>query len=166
MTDDDLKSIHWMKKRELISMDKREIYETMLNGFMMAEDAQIGLWGLNLIADPCAYEIVKPFQFSRPVLSPFCGILDQELRYDETLTLKEDYDYYLQSLRKYRKVLRFDFMSYNVDHQKMKGGCQTYRTKELEKEQADLFQKKWGSDIAKRNKRRPESVNLRIYPPL
>jgi hypothetical protein len=166
MTDDDLKSVHWLLNRKLKYLDNQEIEQILNNGFQMALDLKCGLWGMNLMCDPMAYSINKPIQLSRPVLSPLCGILDNELRYDEALTLKEDYDYYLQSLRKYRKVLRYDFLSYLVDHQKLQGGCQTYRTKELEKEQADLFQKKWGSDIVKRNKRRPDSINMRISPPL
>jgi len=166
MVDDDLKAVRWTVDRQLVDLSVDEIYHVMVNSFMMCEDADIGLWGMNLLEDPMAYSINKPIQFARPILGPFFGILDQELRYDESIPLKEDYDYFLQSLRKYRRCLRFDYLSYYVDHQKLPGGCQEIRTAEKEKEQNRLFQEKWGSKIVRKNHRNKNSINMRVFPPL
>lgn len=63
--------------------------------------------------------------------------------------LKEDYDYSLQILNKYRKILRFNKYHYVCGHIKVKGGCASYRTSDKELEQAQKFQAKWGSRIVK-----------------
>jgi hypothetical protein len=88
--------------------------------------------------------------------------LDTTVRYDEQITLKEDYDYFLQMLFKHKRVLRINYLSYLCDHQKMAGGCQIYRTNEKEKENFDLFQKKWGSKLVRKNVGSKDSINPTI----
>ena len=161
MVDDDLTSIRWLLKRKDIVLDNASIIKLIKTGFEMASDAKCGLWGLNLNTDPLSYHVNKPFSFSLPVLGTFSGILDDSLRYDENITLKEDYDYFIQQMMKYRKVLRFNFLHYECDHLKMKGGCQEYRTLNEESRQKVLLQEKWGSKIVKYNYiRKGESTNM------
>lgn len=69
------------------------------------------------------------------------------LRYDETLPLKEDYDFFIQNVQRYGGVVRFNAVNYLCDHQKMEGGCQVYRTKEKERENMEALIAKWGSDV-------------------
>jgi hypothetical protein len=160
MVDDDIKNFYWTKKRIRTPISKEELTFQIENGFQLAEDCGSGLFGMNLQCDPMFYRISTPFSFNAPVLGPFIGILDTSLRYDENLPLKEDYDYFIQQLRKHRKIIRANFLTYDADHLKLKGGCQTYRNEELEKKQNELLIKKWGTDVIDFNPRNPESINL------
>ena len=76
-----------------------------------------------------------------------------DLRFDESLPLKEDYDFTLQNLNKYRIALRVNKFYYKTKQAEQVGGCATYRNIEREKEQFLLLQKKWGSSIIKRDKK-------------
>jgi len=93
--------------------------------------------------------IEQGFNMSNTVSASFMGFLNNELRFDERLPLKDDYDYCLQNLNKYRKILRFNYACLvKKDHGNL-GGCADYRTMSREKDQLKLMQKKWGSKIVK-----------------
>ena len=162
MVDDDMKSIKWLLHRKFRKFDQSEIMHIFENGYQMAEDAKCGIWGMNMLPDPKSYRTYSPVSFSLPILGPLINILDCSIKYDETLTLKEDYDLFLQHIKKHRKALRFNFLFYDVDHLTLPGGCQTYRTSQREKEQNILLQKKWGSDIVRENTVNPGSINMII----
>lgn len=164
MVDDDISSFNFMFNRRLNKLDKQSIVHMIDNGFQMAQDCGAGLWGMNVNSDPIAYRTYMPFCFSKVILGPFSGILDTEIKYDERIPLKEDYDLFLQHLNNHRKVLRFNFLSYSCDHQKLAGGCQETRTSEREKEQFEIFRQKWGS-IVKHNTR-IKSINPIVRPGL
>lgn len=160
MVDDDYKKVgRFNQDRKLEAMSPEHIDEMTLNGFQMCIDADIKFWGLNNMVDPRAYSINIPFYFSCCVLGPWQAMLDTKMRYDEELTLKEDYDMTLQMLFHHRRVLRFNMYAYDVNHQTLKGGCQSMRTKEKEIEQNELLKKKWG-DVIKENKWAKDSINL------
>ena len=75
------------------------------------------------------------------------GFVNNELRFDERLPLKDDYDYCLQNLNKYRKILRFNYACMiKKDHGNL-GGCADYRTMSREMDQLKLLQKKWANKI-------------------
>jgi hypothetical protein len=161
MVDDDMSYISRNLNRKIKKLEPDEIDAMIECGFQMAEDSGCTLWGLNVNHDPMSYSINKPLQFGRVVLGPFTAVLDRSILFDEELTLKEDYDFFLQHLSKARRVLRFDYLSYLVDHKKLAGGCQTYRTKEQEIEQNKLLRKKWG-DVVQENTRFKGSNNVQV----
>jgi hypothetical protein len=160
--DDDIDHILFLHKRERVPLIGERLAKQLRIGFDLCQQVGAGLWGINLIADPIGYSINRPLSFHTPCLGPFSGHLIDELRYDENLFLKEDYDFYLQKVKKYGIGLRFDYLSYQCDHQKLAGGCQTYRNEGEERRQNELLRKKWGSDIIRYNERNPESINMRI----
>lgn len=161
MVDDDLSSVVWTLKRNRIKQTIDEIESHIENGFQLAEDCNAGIWGLNVQNDPMFYRISTPFSFNSPVLGPFLCILDSTLRFDENLPLKEDYDFFIQQLRKHRKVLRLNYLHYNADHQNFEGGCKEYRNITIsENQQKEALIKKWGTDVVDYNPRNPDLVNL------
>lgn len=162
--DDDMKSLYWIKQRKYYELNQFDIIKMIEVGFQLSEDCGAGLWGLNVLVDPMAYRQNMPISFSKVILGPFMGILDSDLKYDERLPLKEDYDFFLQQLNKHRKCVRLNMFSYQVDHQKLEGGCQTYRSLEREEEQNILLRQKWGSNIIKDNHLNPDSINMIIRP--
>ena len=164
MLDDDIKYIGYYEDLDLFIMSENEAYNLFENNFRMAEEAGTKLWGLNLQSDKKFYREYSPFSLSSVTLGPCMGIIkDKDIRFDERLGLKEDYDYSIQVLRKFRKILRFNKYHYTSAHIKKKGGCASYRTMKKEEDQAILFQKKWGRNIVK-IQRKTQGGNPSINP--
>lgn len=160
--DDDLRAIQWILNREYVSLSPDHIDHIIMQNFQMIEDLGCKMWGLQLLNDPIAYNIQKPYSFKKPILGPFTGMIANPLRYDETMPLKEDYDLFMQHMNEYGMVLRCNYLCYDCDHLKLPGGCQTHRNEEEERRQQGLLQKKWGAKYIRYNEKNPNSYNMRI----
>jgi hypothetical protein len=149
IVDDDLNrlGIWWGNKHFDLSGDRA--LEMIESWFILADDLKIKFWGLNCLQDKGSYREYTPFSLGAYIGGPFQAFLNMDLRYDESLPLKEDYDLTLQVLNKYRRVLRINFAHYFSKQHTNKGGCAVYRTIEREREQLNRLRKKWGSDIVK-----------------
>ena len=136
-----------------IKMNVDHIEEFLENGCIMCRDLGTVMWGVNVNTDPMCYREYSPFSLISPTLGPFQAFCDlpKNIRYDERVYLKEDYDICLQVIRKYGKILRFNKFHYSVDHMELDGGVVSYRTIEKELEHNRRLQKKWGKDIVKFN---------------
>ena len=152
IVDDDMSFIGRWNNQKAKKLNADEVLEFCENAFNLCDDLKIKYWGMNLLPDKGAYREYTPFSFTNYIGGPFQAFNDLELRYDENLPLKEDYDLSLQVLNKYRKTLRFNAYHYGVKQHINKGGCADYRTKKREEEQFLLLQKKWGSKIVTRDK--------------
>lgn len=84
-------------------------------------------------------------------------ILPNELRFDEGLRTKEDYDYTLQHIERFGGVVRCNDVLADFAHYSNFGGVVEYRTPEVEKESVAYLEKKWKSAI-RINKRRRNSA--------
>jgi hypothetical protein len=162
MVDDDISSFIHLHQRARQKLSPDQVDRFIQNMFEVSMDMVSGLWGCSMLTDPMAYSINMPFAFDVPILGPFCGHIIDDIRYDQSLTLKEDYDYFLQKVSRYGMTVRANFFSYQCDHFKLPGGCQSYRTAESEREQQQALIAKWGSRIIRYNEKNPESVNMRI----
>jgi len=149
--DDDLKSIHRWNKGKSRRLNPDETREMLDMGFNLAEELGAVFWGINLSNDKGIYREYTPISLTAYIGGPFQAHLNNPCRYDESLPLKEDYDMTLQVLNQFRKNLRLNMYYYNCDQHGKPGGCAAYRTLSREKEQFDLLQKKWGSDIVKKD---------------
>lgn len=137
-----------------------EFEEFVEEGFDLANQLDVKHWGVNLLTDKGAYREYTPFSMCQCVLGPFQAFNDLDLRYDENLPLKEDYDLSLQVLHKYKKTLRLNAYHYAAKQHSNTGGCADYRTMEREKKQFQLLVKKWGSQIVQED---PQAVKKGIY---
>lgn len=109
-------------------------------------------WGLNCNKDAMSYRQHMPFSTVSYIGGPFqCFLKGNELRYDERLPLKEDYDMTLQNCNRYRGCLRVNKYFYDVKQAEQPGGCATYRNYVREQEQLDALIRKWGTKIVKRD---------------
>lgn len=147
--DDDISGIGRFDDGNHKWMDPEEIREFILQGFILANDVGAKMWGVNQNNDPLAYRTYSPFNFLAPVLGPFHGHLSPELRFDEEMDLKEDYDFYLRNIVEYRKVLRLNKYHYKHDHGKMPGGQVSMRTLEREQNAITRMRKRWGDEVFK-----------------
>jgi len=89
------------------------------------------------------------------VLLPPC-----DLRFDDSLRLKEDYDYTLQHIAAYGGVVRRDDIQAQFLHRTNPGGAVAYRTARAEQEAIDYLKAKWGTLVAD-NPRRENEILLR-----
>ena len=79
-----------------------------------------------------------------------------DLYFDESLTLKEDYDYTLQHLKRYGNCFRYQKYLFTFEHYKNKGGAVDYRTTAEERKNIKILQAKWGNKIKMNSKRENE----------
>lgn len=175
LVDDDLKGIYHFENidgyayKEIL-VGKEDFYDFIEKGTILCKELGFNLWGVNLNKDALNYKHCLPFNTKSIILGPFCCHLkESEIRYDEKLPLKEDYDLAIQHLNKYRGILRLNKYHYNCKQSVNPGGCASYRNYEREKEQFDLLRKKWGSKIVKQDnskmaKSKKEKKNMDYNP--
>ena len=108
LLDDDIKHFGRWNGTQSVKLDEFQAYDMMQEGMQLAEDMDVRFWGLNCIADKGSYREYTPFGTRQYIGGPFQAHRDNELRYDEVIYLKEDYDMTLQVLNKYRRNLRLN----------------------------------------------------------
>lgn len=158
LIDDDLGGVYHWEPSGYYGFNRKKLSEEEL--YIMLEHyselcREFGFlyWGINCNADPRSYRQYTPFNTTRYIGGPFqCFLKGNELRYDERLPLKEDYDMTMQNLNKYRGCLRVNKYFYVAEQSKQKGGCASYRNRKREEEQFDMLVKKWGSKYIRRDK--------------
>ena len=110
IVDDDIEAFkRWTivnDKPKAVNLDNIE--EFIEFGFNHCKEFGARLWGLNIIGDKGSYREYSPFSLTNPISGAFMGFINNELRFDERIPLKEDYDYSIQNLNEYRKLLRFN----------------------------------------------------------
>ena len=142
MVDDDLKKIVNMNDNHALSGD--EAIKYVHNGFRMMEEMGAGYFGFNFSLDPRRYKSFQPFSLTKPFYRVL-GIKKDEIRFDESLFVG-DVDYYLQKLRKYRRVFRYNFLTEVCGQFTNAGGVDYGKSEEVVEGQNRLIQK-WGSKI-------------------
>ncbi len=145
--DDDITQIGYFENTLKHIMSPEVLKRTIVHCFQLASECEVRLWGINQNDDPMAYRICTPLSFLAPILGPFNGHLDPELRYDETVFGKDDYDFWLQNIQKYHKTLRFNKFHYLHDHGKKSGGFVSMRTRERELMGGERMVQKWGPKV-------------------
>lgn len=133
-------------------LTEEELYAFCEQGFRLCEEWGYKFWGVNCVLDPKAYRQQTPFNTTKYIGGPFQAHLKNEIRYDERLPLKEDYDMTLQHLKSWGGVLRFNAYYYICKQAEQKGGCATYRNVKEEKKQFEMLQRKWGSEIIREDR--------------
>ena len=157
IVDDDLKAIEHFEMSEdktyayeKVKVKTEEFVDFIYRYSMLCYQWGFKMRGVNINSDTMSFRHYTPFSTNSVVLGVFgCFLKGMECRYDEALPLKEDYDLFIQNCNKYRGVLRLNGYHYNCRQSEQKGGCAIYRNMEKEKEQFELLQKKWGSNIVR-----------------
>jgi hypothetical protein len=154
---------------ERVRIEKDDFINFLEKYSILCEEFGYKLWGVNCNSDSLSYRQYSPFSLTSIILGPFCVHLKNDIRYDEKLPLKEDYDLAIQHLNKYRGILRLNGYHYICEQSTNKGGCASIRNRQREKEQFDLLQKKWGSEIVREdtsNKGKTKKVKKFDYNPI
>lgn len=85
---------------------------------------------------------------------------DTDLRFDESLKLKEDYDFTLQHLHRYGGVARVDSIMAVFKHRTNPGGAVEFRNAEREQEAIAYLKAKWPGEI-RDNPRRENEILMK-----
>lgn len=149
MLDDDMEYVAYREKGKAFKLDEDGFLYFLTNGFRMCKELGAYLWGVNVQSDPMFYMEFAPFSLTTPILGPFTCHIKNDLRYDEKAGLKEDYDFFLQHMKKHRKALRFDKYHYKVKHFENDGGCMGQRALWKEQRDGEYLQNKWGKKIVR-----------------
>ena len=126
--DDDLRGLYQWRFKDGFAYNKHklnedEIYSLLEKYSILCDDFGFKFWGVNPITMPLAFRYFSPFSTVAYIGGPFqCILKGNDLRYDEKLHLKEDYDYILQNLNKYRGALRVNSIFYECDQNESRGG--------------------------------------------
>lgn len=158
--DDDVKEFaRWTKgervKSKRVRLETEDFHAFIERYTLMAEDIGAYLWGMNLNFDKSVYREYSPFSTTSVVLGPFTAVRrGSEIRYDESLPLKEDYDLSLQHLNRHRVILRLNAWHYICKQAENTGGCATYRNIERERSQLEKLQRKWGTEIVQTDEKK------------
>lgn len=169
LLDDDNTGIYRWERQRRDMMDSDEFMQFAEGAAQLCRDSGLYLWGVNCVPDKGAYREHTPFGFLQYIGGPFqAHMKGSEIRYDEKLPLKEDYDITLQHIHRYGGCLRVNYVHYANKQSEQPGGCATYRNLEREKEQFALLQKKWGSDVVRQDKgsKRSFDYNPIIHVPI
>ena len=171
--DDDCKGVYRWQDEKRIKLEAGELWESANKAAILCNDWGFKLWGLSPVPDKRNWREGSPFHTLAFIGSPFHGHMKGSgIKYDESLSLKEDYDMTLQHINKWSGCLRVNFLCYEVKQgmsgSGQKGGCATYRNMEREKEQFMALQRKWGSKLIRKDKKskRSDDWNPLLYIPL
>jgi hypothetical protein len=159
--DDDCSGVGYWENQKYYNFDANEFQEFIEGMYILTIDYGFKLFGFNCVLDKGAYMEHTPFSTNKFIGAPCSMILNgNECRYDEQIPLKEDYDFTLQNLKKYKGALRANFASYNVKQAKNVGGCADMRNVQEEARQFELLQKKWGNKIIKKDVKSKRSFDF------
>ena len=117
------------------------------------------MFGCNTTWQYVSYAANVPFSTHAYIGGPFQGFIPSELRYDEALPLKEDYDMVCQQIARFHGVLRYNMMYYSSDQgckgHAQRGGCTLTRNTAEEAREMDGLCRKWGAWV-----RRPKGKDI------
>ena len=138
--DDDITAFGYWEEGEKNYPTPEHLQEFITQGFDMAFNMGVKMWGVNQAEDPMFYQVMRPFSLLAPILGPFVGHLSPELRNDEKTEGKDDYDFFLQNILVHRKTLRFNKWFYRHGHGLNSGGFVSMRTMEVEQKSIEYMQ--------------------------
>ena len=81
------------------------------------------------------------------IIGDFLVVKNSPERFDENMTLKEDYDFTLQHIKSYGGVIRNDDILCNFEHYTNSGGAVSIRTTDEEQKNILYLKNKWGDLI-------------------
>ena len=157
---DDVKGVYELKgKKDLRRLNYTGLIKLINLGFDACLKYGTELWGV--------YPIKNDFYMSRTiapagfVIGTFSGIIVNDIRCDTSLQLKEDYDFTIKNIIRFKKIVRFNYYCVEAKHYNNKGGCVDYRNPEMEKAACDRLLELYPNYV-RLNPRRENEVLLKF----
>jgi hypothetical protein len=155
--DDDVEAIYKLENGELSELSGILLAGFMEQAFYDIKQKSLNLWGV--------YPVPNEFYMSRKItngnfiIGTFCGIIVSDIRCDDRLLLKEDYDFTLSHI-KAGGVQRYDWITVKAKHYKNKGGAVDFRDDVKEQTAIAILKEKWG-DWVRNNPRRKNEILIK-----
>ena len=163
LVDDDHQYIGMVEEGNYRRLDLDGVDRMLEIGFTMCADLGTTMWGISINSDKKLYREYSPFSLLSPILGPFQGFVGQELRCDEDLYFKDDYDLWLRTVYTQRKTLRMNKYHYMVDHLRQTGGLVASRTMAEEERELRRLREKFGGKVIQWDL--DKSINPRVRIP-
>jgi len=159
MMDDDLKKIEYVESKTKTSrITLPNALDFMVKSLKATKFLRFA--GISPIAKIFYYN--KPESFTNFIPGNISIIHpDNELRYDENLRTKEDYDFTLQHIKKYGGALRCNKILATFQHYTNAGGFTNIRNLDIENESISYLMKKWETAI-RLNKKRAGEILMNV----
>lgn len=154
---DDLENIminDFTGKYTKVYVNVLDVLNDVLNNFI---NSQYYLAGFPPTSNP--YFTLNEYNYNKFIIGDFIIVKPNDLRFDNNLKLKEDYDYTLQHIKNYGGCIRYGKFLNKFKHYYNKGGAVDYRTDILEQQTIDYLLRKWGRCV-KINKKRKNEILL------
>jgi len=129
---DDIQAIQRLSAsgKTLITIVGGDLDTFIQKGFEICMKNKTKLWGVYAV--PNYFFMSHTLSPDGFIIGTFSGIIISGIRMDEQLSLKEDYDFTIKHILKYKKVVRFNNYVVKAKHYSNKGGCVSYRTPKRE----------------------------------
>jgi len=163
MLDDDIKWMYyWVKWKELIKMSEDQIKKFIELWFLYCEKNLIKLFWVYPIKNN--FFMNKSIKNDWFIIWQFMWIIINNLRFDEIINSKEDYDFTLQNIKKFWAVARYQMICLQAMWKKNnnKWWCNEYRNDKTESEDFLYMKDKWWDYIRENTKRKNEIIINKI----
>lgn len=157
---DDLSKLKFLINKEGKNIVTSELSFQNALGYMEHELNKTPYKLAGVAPTPNAFFYHKEFSANLFIVGDFIMIKPTELRFDENLSLKEDYDYTVQHLKTYGGVLRCNRILATFAHRTNKGGAVEYRTAEKEQQNIAYLMAKHPDEF-RLNPLRPNEILLK-----
>lgn len=158
MCDDDIKGLYRLVGKKSILMQQNEVKKLILKMFDLCKQHNIGLWGVGATFNP--YFMRHKFSYRTFIIGTFCGCITSDIRMDENLKVKEDYDFTIQHILRDRCILRQDGVGVRAGHY-TQGGCDSLRAINEDKKAKEYLMSKYPKFV-RSNPRSDNEVLLRF----
>lgn len=156
-----------LKRLQLVAADGKPItvefnfaMEALLNQLKLTP---FFLAGVAPTANAFYFNPKEEVSHKKFIVGDLIAVAPSSLRFDENMTLKEDYDYTAQHIQVHGGAVRCNFILATFQHRTNKGGACDVRSAALEQENILYLYRKWnnGSQIFRPNGRRPNEILMR-----
>ena len=157
MMDDDITCFYKLTNGKLRKLSPVECKGEFGACFKITRKENCKVWGIYPVDND--YFMSNKIDDETLLIGCTMGIINNELRYDEELNSKEDYDFCLQNIKKFGKSIRFNYLTSKAKHKQTNekdGGC-AWAYKEWDKDCKKLLDK-WYPIIKPNPKRENEIV--------
>lgn len=149
------KNSKWVKKDLNIS----EIQEVIIKGFTDLKETWLKLFWYYPVDN--AFFMSKKIKINQFIIASAFWMIKTDLKFDENLPLKEDYDFTLQNYIRYWGAIRYNYITFKAKHYTNAWWCQTERNDDRERISVEYLKTKWG-DLIKDNPKRENEILLNL----
>lgn len=161
--DDDVEGLFELRgtgKANLVKMTGREVDALIKDGFERCKRNKTNLWGV--------YPVHNHYFMSRTIVphahivGMFMGIIVGPERFDPYLNSKVDYAFTIQNILRYRKILRYNYVSVKGKYVSNAGGLQTVRNADREEAEVLYLLNKYPKFVVRNTKREGSEILLKF----